>query len=126
MTTGLIPYFGYRDAGAAIDFLIDAFGFEQGARYDGADGQVMHAELHFGTGTLMAGSLDGAGSGKPAPAGHGVYVVVDDVDAHFARAKAAGADVIWAPHDTEFGTRRHRVRDPEGYEWSFGTYSPGQ
>ena len=59
-----------------------------------------------------------------SPTGHGVYVVVDDVDAHHERARAAGARIVYGPEDTDFGTRRYRALDPEGYEWSFGTYSP--
>ena len=57
---------------------------------------------------------------------HGVYVLVDDVDAHFARSSAAGARVVFPPEDTDWGTRRYRVLDTEGYEWSFGSYQPGQ
>jgi len=51
-------------------------------------------------------------------------VVVDDVDAHYERAKAAGARIVYDPENTDFGTRRYRTLDPEGYEWSFGTDSP--
>jgi uncharacterized glyoxalase superfamily protein PhnB len=58
--------------------------------------------------------------------GQGVYLVVDDVDAAFARSVDAGASVVFAPEETEWGTRRARVLDPEGYEWSVGTYRPGE
>lgn len=124
---GMIPYFAYQDAAAAIAFLETAFGFETSARYDDDAGTVMHAELRYGGGALMLGTgRDGQRdeSRTDAPAGRGVYCVVDDVDAHFARAEAAGARVVYRPEDTEFGTRRYRVLDPEGYEWSFGTYAP--
>jgi uncharacterized glyoxalase superfamily protein PhnB len=57
--------------------------------------------------------------------GQGVYLVVDDVDAAFARSVDAGAAVVFAPEDTEWCTRRARVLDPEGYEWSVGSYRPG-
>jgi uncharacterized glyoxalase superfamily protein PhnB len=57
--------------------------------------------------------------------GQGVYLVVDDVEATFARALDAGATVVFEPEDTEWGTRRARVLDPEGYEWSLGSYRPG-
>jgi uncharacterized glyoxalase superfamily protein PhnB len=53
-----------------------------------------------------------------------VYVVVDDVDAAHERAAAAGARVVYPPEKTEFGTRRFRALDLEGYEWSFGSYAP--
>ena len=75
------------------------------------------------------------GSGEPpapeperanetSPRAHGVYVVVDDVDAGHERAAAAGARVVYPPEKTEFGTRRFRALDLEGYEWSFGSYAP--
>jgi uncharacterized glyoxalase superfamily protein PhnB len=48
-----------------------------------------------------------------------------DVDAHFERARASGARVVYPPEDTEWGTRRCRALVQEGYEWSFGNYPPG-
>jgi uncharacterized glyoxalase superfamily protein PhnB len=88
----------------------------------------MHAEMAFG------GDVVVIGTGEPPPAqsdaaatsptGHGIYVVVEDVDAHHERAKAAGARIVYGPEETDFGTRRYRALDSEGYEWSFGTYSP--
>lgn len=120
-----VPYFGYRDAAAAIDFLTRAFEFVVSARYDGEGGAVMHAELAFGDGAIMIGSAtpDDQGTAERVQ-GTGVYVVVDDVDAHHAKAEAAGAAIVYGPQDTAFGTRRYRARDPEGYEWSFGSYRP--
>jgi len=121
-----VPYFGYRDAKAAIAFLETAFGFATLVAFEN-DGQVTHPEMKSGDACLMLGT--GADKqrrdGDLPPAERGVYLVVDDVDALFERAKAAGATVVWEPHDTEFGARRCRVMDPEGYEWSFGTYAPG-
>jgi uncharacterized glyoxalase superfamily protein PhnB len=122
----LVPYFGYRDAPAAIGFLSSAFGFETVQRVDGDDGNVVHCELRRDDGVVMLGSwFEGQGGGKPME-GAGVYLVVDDVDAHHDTAVAAGAEIVYGPQDTEFGTRRYRARDPEGYEWSFGDYEPGQ
>jgi uncharacterized glyoxalase superfamily protein PhnB len=128
MGGSFVPYFSYRDAGAALSFLEEAFGFERVAAYEGDDGAVMHAEMRFGGGSLMMGTGQPPAPGDPAansPQAHGVYVVVDDVDAHHDRARAAGATIVYGPEDTEFGTRRYRALDPEGYEWSFGTYAPG-
>lgn len=122
----LVPYFGYHDAAAAIEFLSSAFGFETVQRVDGDDGAVVHCELRRSEAVVMLGSwLEGQGAGTPVE-GAGVYVVVDNVDAHHETAVAAGAQIVYGPQDTEFGTRRYRARDPEGYEWSFGNYSPGQ
>lgn len=123
----IVPYFGYRDAAGALRWLEEAFGFEVKRAYPAPDGAVMHAELAVGRGVVMVGTGGPPSGGDPAstsPTGHGIYVVVDDVDAHHERSKAAGARIVYGPEDTEFGTRRYRVLDPEGYEWSFGTYSP--
>ncbi|MFO6465858.1 VOC family protein [Jannaschia sp. KMU-145] len=116
----IVPYLSYVDAKAAMTFLADAFGLETVQAHDGPDGRVMHAEMRFGNGVIMIGSVDAAADhGSP-----GLYLVVEDVDAHHARAVAAGAGVVYGPQDTEFGTRRWRGTDPEGHEWSFGTYAP--
>lgn len=116
----IVPYLSYVDAKAAMEFLRDAFGLEPVQSHDGEDGRVMHAEMRHGNGVVMIGSVDTA----PAVASPGIYLVVEDVDAHHSRAVAAGADVVYGPEDTEFGTRRWRGRDPGGHEWSFGTYAP--
>lgn len=54
-----------------------------------------------------------------------IYVVVDDPDAHHARAVAAGAEVVFPLTDQDYGSRDYAVRDPEGFIWSFGTYALG-
>ena len=64
------------------------------------------------------------GTAEAARGSPGLYLVVEDVDAVAAAAKAAGAEEVYPPEDTEFGTRRWRCRDPEGHEWSVGTYAP--
>ncbi len=116
----IVPYFGYRDAKAAMAFLEKAFGFEPVQSFDGEDGVLVHGEMRYGEGVIMLGSVGAA----PTTGSPGVYVVVKEVDAHYERAKAAGAEIVYPPEDTEFGTRRYRARDPEGHEWSFGTYQP--
>lgn len=123
----IVPYFGYRDAAAALRWLAEAFGFEEKQAFTTPDGRVMHAEMAFGGGVVMIGTGEppvGGDAAATSPTGHGIYVVVDGVDAHHERAKAAGARIVYGPEDTDFGTRRYRALDPEGYEWSFGTYSP--
>ena len=77
----------------------------------------------------MLGSArpDGLGLHTPREVGAttaGVYVVVEDVDAHHARAAAAGAEIVRGPEDTSYGSREYLARDPEGHLWSFGTYQP--
>ena len=114
----LVPYLSYRDAAAGIDFLTRAFGFETVQRMDGEDGAVLHAELRRGNGMVMIGTAE-APRGSP-----GLYLVAEDVDGIADTARAAGAEEVHPPEDTEFGTRRWRCRDPEGHEWSVGTYRP--
>ena len=115
------PYFGYKDAAAAIEFLSEAFGFEKTAEVPGDNGTIIHAEMSFGNGAIMLGTPT---NNIASPAGHGIYVFVDDVDVHYERAKAAGASIVYPPESTEWGTRRYRCLDLEGYEWSFGNYRP--
>lgn len=119
-TPQIIPYFSYVDAKAAMDFLARAFGFEPVIAQDAEDGRLLHGEMRYGTGMILLGTVDSAVP-RQSP---GIYVVVEDVDAHHARAVEAGAQVVYPPEDTEWGTRRYRCRDIEGHEWSFGTYQP--
>ena len=116
----IVPYLSYVDARAAMEALSRAFELEAVQVMKGEDGRVLHAEMRHGDGVVMIGSVDA----PPQTGSPGIYLVVDDVDAHHARAVAAGAHVVYGPEDTEFGTRRWRARDHEGHEWSFGTYAP--
>jgi uncharacterized glyoxalase superfamily protein PhnB len=117
----VFPSVTYDDAPAAIDFLVEAFGAERHAVHTGDDGAVRHAELRFGNGIVMLGP---AWSDMPATRGGSIYVVIGDVDAHCERARAAGAEVIREPHDTDYGSRDYGARDREGNSWWFGTYQP--
>jgi uncharacterized glyoxalase superfamily protein PhnB len=121
MNPNIFPALRYRDANAAIAFLTDAFGFSEKAVYRGDDGVVQHAELQLGAGIVMLGQLP---DHEPASAAQTIYVVVADVDAHYARAKAAGAEISRELEDMEYGSREYGARDPDGYSWSFGTYDP--
>ena len=130
MTTpgpSISPTLRYRDAGAAIRFLVDAFGFEQALVVPGENSTIAHAELRYGNGTVMLGSaVDHTGYGRIAqpPGSSAAYVVVEDADAHHDRAKAAGAEIVYPPTNQEYGSRDYAARDPEGNLWSFGTYRP--
>jgi uncharacterized glyoxalase superfamily protein PhnB len=70
---------------------------------------------------------EAADGGVRIPLGseHQLYVVVEDADAHHDRAKAAGAEIVMAPRDTDYGSRDYAAKDPEGNTWYFGTYRPG-
>ena len=120
----IYPSFRYRDARAAIDFLRDAFGFEPVVVYENDDGTIAHAELRYGDGMIMLGSQR-EGDAYAEHVGNGwVYVVVDDADAHRARALEHGAKDASELIDTDYGSRDYSARDPEGNHWNFGTYRP--
>ncbi len=130
-TTTIIPALQYQDAPAAIDFLCRAFGFEKKAVYQGEGGSVDHAQLTLGNGMVMLGSVKDTDYGRmlvrPRQVGGvtmSVYVIVEDPDAHFARAKAAGAEIVLEPVTQDYGGRDYTCKDPEGHVWTFGTYDP--
>ena len=122
----VIPYIGYNDAPAAIEFLCKAFGFEERFRLDAPDGRIGHAELAFQDNVLMLASANpemGMQSPQDLPAVNSVILCyVDDVDAHFERAKEAGATIVGEPTDQPYGDRSYRAMDPEGHRWFFATH----
>jgi uncharacterized glyoxalase superfamily protein PhnB len=127
----VIPALQYNDAKTAIEFLCTAFGFAKNAVYEEPDGSVAHAQLTHGNGMVMLGSVKDTEYGKllrrPSEAGGvtmSVYVVVEDADAHFAHAKAAGAQIVREPVTQDYGGRDYTCKDPEGHVWTFGTYDP--
>ena len=133
----IYPALGYRDARAAIRFLGEAFGFEERVVYPGGDDRdIAHAELSLGPGIIMLGSAskDMAGvdtgaltAGDEADFSRipfSIYVAIEEVDAHCERARAAGAEIVREPNDTDYGSREYSARDLEGNVWSFGTYRP--
>ncbi|MGV9250177.1 VOC family protein [Streptomyces sp. NPDC003697] len=123
----IYPTLLYADAKAAVRQLTDAFGFTELSVYEGEDGLVQHAELVLGNGAVMIGSTGRGGRFDEAMRGAGpagVYVVVDDVDAHHGRALEHGVEILMPPTDQEYGARDYMARDAEGNIWSFGTYAP--
>jgi len=121
----VFPCVKYADAPAAIDWLGRAFGFKRHFVVPGEGGAVSHAQLQIGAGLIMCGSETAPDPADPrATAAFGIYVRVDDVDAHHARAAAAGAEVVVAPRDTGYGSRDYSARDLEGRLWCFGDYDP--
>jgi uncharacterized glyoxalase superfamily protein PhnB len=115
-TPNIYPFMSFADPDAALAWLSEAFGFEEHAVFRGEDGKVVHAEISLGPGIVMLNPGD--------PASQGVYIAVDDADAHYERAKAAGAEITRQIEDTPYDSREYTARDPEGHVWSFGTYQP--
>jgi uncharacterized glyoxalase superfamily protein PhnB len=120
------PTLRARDARALIRFLVDAFGFEETVVYGHGD-RVDHGELAWpeGGGIMLGSARDPADpNARPEPGDFGGYVVTADPDGLYGRAVAAGAEIVDALHETDYGSRDFAARDPEGNRWSFGTY-PG-
>ncbi|WP_282295196.1 MULTISPECIES: VOC family protein [unclassified Stenotrophomonas] len=132
--SAIIPCLRYRDAHAAIAWLEKAFDFKPQAVY--ADGVIVyHAQLVYGGGMVMLGSVDNGGEwGKlvvqpdeiDGRETQSACVIVTDPDAHYARAVAAGAKVVIDIADQDYGGRGYACRDPEGHLWWFGSYDPWQ
>jgi uncharacterized glyoxalase superfamily protein PhnB len=128
----IIPAMRYRDAAAAVEWLCKAFGFERHLVVPGENGTVVHAQLTLGSGMIMLGPVLDTAFGRlmkqPDEIGGAetqtAYVVVEDADAHYARAKAAGAEIVLEIKDEDYGGRGYSCRDPEGHIWTFGTYDP--
>ncbi|MBS1801042.1 MAG: VOC family protein [Acidobacteria bacterium] len=131
----LIPCLRYRNALAAIDWLVRAFGLEKHAVYMGEGNAVAHAQLTYGGGMIMLGSADNGGEyaklmAMPDETGRrstqSICLVVPDADAVYATAKAAGAEIVLDIQDMDYGGRGFTCRDPEGHVWSVGSYNPWQ
>ena len=119
----LFPVLRYVDAPAAITFLVNAFGFTVKGDHRLPDGAVAHADLAFGSSGVGVSSLRASTPDTPwARVRHGLYVVVDDPDAYYERARSAGADIATPIVDQPYGSREFGLRDPEGNLWGFGTY----
>ena len=125
----IIPAMRYQDPDAAVTWLAEAFGFTEHEIHRDDAGKVNHAELRAGDDVIMvsgpreAGWL-GGGAADPLASPISIYLVVDDPQAHFERAKAAGATIVMDLQHMDYGSDEYSARDPEGNLWSFGTYRP--
>jgi uncharacterized glyoxalase superfamily protein PhnB len=129
----VIPGLRYRNAMEMIAWLCRAFGFEKQAVFAGPDNVVMHAQLTFGNGMIMIGSVN---NGSPAsklmkqPDEIGgaetqtAYLVVTDIDAIHASAKNAGAKMVIDLEEKAHGGKAFTCCDPEGHIWHIGTFDP--
>ena len=125
----------YDDAAQAIDFLCRAFGFEVRLKVEGEGGRIEHSELVFGEGLVSVKQSGGSSHGSVPRPGKSpravggantqtIAVIVDDADAHCARATAAGARIVEPPATSDYGDdywtdRSYRAEDPEGHQWWF-------
>jgi uncharacterized glyoxalase superfamily protein PhnB/DNA-binding XRE family transcriptional regulator len=128
----ITPTLVYEDSKAAVPWLERAFGFVAREKVAGQDGQIIHSELTLGDGLIMVGHV----SLSPSPQGRmaspkslgkttqSLFVFVDDLDAHYAHAKAAGAQIV-QEIETNYGYRRYRALDIEGHEWCFAVKVEG-
>jgi uncharacterized glyoxalase superfamily protein PhnB len=124
------PVLAFKDARAAIRFLVDVFGFEETLVVpdDNDDSLIVHAELRWpqGGGVMLGSTGMGDDAFSTLPPGvNSVYVVTNEPDALFDRATAVGAEVARGLRNEDYGSRGFTVRDPEGNLWSFGTYVGG-
>ena len=121
----------YHDAPAAIEWLCEAFGFERRLVVPGEDGSIAHAQLTLGGGMIMLGSArdDEFGGLVKTAREAGVntqtaYIVVEEIDEHYQKARAQGAEIVMEIADQDFGGRLYSAVDPEGYLWNFGSFDP--
>jgi uncharacterized glyoxalase superfamily protein PhnB len=110
----VIPELAYADVDRAVTWLCDAFGFRERLRIGDH-----RAQLVVGSGAVVAMDRSRDSATATAPSGHGVLVRVPDVDQHFARAVAAGAEILSPPTTYPFGERQYSARDVGGHRWTF-------
>ena len=126
--TAVIPVLVYEDIEAAHDYLVGTFGFTSGGLHRLDDGTVVHAEVRNGDTAIWLHRVTAEhemASPRHAATSHGgLTVIVPDVDAHYARTKAAGARIDGAPTDQDYGLREYGARDPENHRWWFSSPLP--
>ena len=117
----------YEDSATALEWLEKAFGFKTRLKIPGPEGQIMHSELEYEDGLIFVGqaypdekktspqTLDGAMTS-------GLYIYVDNVDAHCERSRDAGAEILQEPEDMFYGDRIYAARDLEGHQWKFAQH----
>lgn len=131
MPCSIIPTIRYENATRMIDWLCDTFGFSRHLVVEDGHGGIAHAQLTRGDAMIMLGSArDDAFGALQSTArslsgvSQSVYIIVDDVDALCAKARAAGAEITIEPKDEDYGGRVFSCRDPEGQLWNFGSHDP--
>jgi PhnB protein len=122
------PHLTLDNAAQGIDWYKKALGAEEVSRHVGPDGKVMHAELRIGDSRIMVNDVMMGGKGPKALGGSpaSLWLYVEDCDALFNRAVAAGAQVfggtMGAMTDQFWGDRAGTLNDPHGYQWTIATH----
>jgi len=124
----ITPNVFYDDPAAALEWLAKAFGFETRMSMPGPDGEIIHAEMQVADSAVMMSPSSGAEQWKSPKSlsgsvTQGLYVYVDNVDAHFARARAAGATIHSELQDMFWGDRTYVAGDLEGHRWTFAQHT---
>jgi len=130
----LMPLMRYRDLASAMSWLEQAFEFEKQVSVSDGDGGAIYGQMTYRGSLLMMGAVRDTDLDKlmcqPDEVGgaetQSCYIVVEDADAHYARARAAGAEVVLEIKSDGLGRRGYSCRDPQGHIWNFGTYNPGK
>jgi uncharacterized glyoxalase superfamily protein PhnB len=122
-----MPLLRYRDVAGAIEWLGEAFGFERGSSVTADDGAILYAQLTLDNAMIMVEPIADTAASPAEPSGtenQSCYIIVADADAHYTKARAAGAEIVLDIQDFGQGGRGYSCRDGEGHVWSFGTYDP--
>lgn len=122
----IAPHLFYDDVGAAIDWLVEAFGFVIHVRMTDDNGVVVHGELEVeDKNSLVMLGLTSEHPVRESPRSlngritQRLYIYVDNVDAHAERARKAGAEFVYEPTTHYYGDRVYECVDPEGHRWKF-------
>jgi MerR family transcriptional regulator, thiopeptide resistance regulator len=123
--TAIIPILVYADIEAAHDFLVETFGFTSGGLHRAEDGTVVHGEVRMGDAAVwlhaVAEEHEMATPRGSTQSHGGLEVIVENVDAHYAHSKGAGARIERPPTDQPYGLREYGARDPEKHRWWFSS-----
>lgn len=124
-TNVVLPHVSYQNVADAIAWLSKTFGFTEHYRYGEPGGTVNGAQMHLGNAWIMLNRAQD-GDASPARLGYGTQsltVFVEDVDAHFQRAKSAGAKIVEELNETVYGERQYGAEDLDGHHWLFSRHA---
>ena len=133
MTARIVPYIRYEDCKMAVRWLYKVFEFERNLIVPGDTGEIIHAQLVSGQAMIMLGDGQADSSVRSLSRSptqlegfntSSIYMFVEDVDIHYEKTKAAGADIVLDIKEEDYGGRGYTCKDLEGHLWSFGSYYP--